>query len=70
MTNVEPDILQELFGCAWGRLVATPDDQEACPNQAVRIVVVHDGPRECAFKLCSLHTDRILAETTPHEERS
>lgn len=63
----ESIILQELLGCAWGREVSTPDDQELCPNQAVQIVVLHKGYYECYLKLCAVHRDRILSETTPHE---
>jgi hypothetical protein len=33
----------------------------------VQIVVLHDGPREMAVKLCAKHRDRILQETTPRE---
>lgn len=66
--QIVSDILQELLGCVWGREIMTPDDQEKCANQATSIVVIYNGPRECALKLCQLHKDRVLAETTPHEE--
>lgn len=58
-------ILQALLGCAWGRTVRTEDDPDECPDQAVQIVVVHDGPRSIDLKLCGRHRDRVLAETTP-----
>lgn len=62
-----PDLIHELIGCAWGRTVATPDDLRPCEEQAVRIIVLHDGPREAAFKFCAHHVDRVMEETNPHE---
>lgn len=61
-------VVQELLGCAWGRHIALPDDREPCPEQAVQIVVLHDGPEERELKLCARHRDLVLAETTPHTE--
>lgn len=58
-------VVQQLLGCAWGRRVATPDDNEPCPDPAHRIVVVHDGPTEHELKLCPRHFSRVLDETTP-----
>lgn len=59
-------MVQELIGCAWGRRLGTPDDTEPCNEQAVQIVVLHDGGDEKAVKLCPKHRDRILQETDPH----
>lgn len=66
-SNVQ-DMIQELIGCAWGRTVKTPDDDQACTERAVQIVVIHDGSDEKEFKLCVVHRDRILKETTPHKD--
>ena len=58
-------ILQDLLGCQWGRRVKTPDDEAECQEQAVCMVVVHDGAAEMCFKLCERHHERVLQETTP-----
>jgi len=57
--------LRALFGCEWGHTVATPDDTEPCQGRAERIVVLHDGDEEAAFKLCPRHIERISQEATP-----
>lgn len=61
-------VVQQLLGCAWGRRVVTPDDNEPCPDRASRIVVVHDGPTAHELKLCPSHVSRVLDETTPRLE--
>lgn len=68
LDEVPPDhpvagLIHELLGCQWGRGVSTVDDKLPCDEQAVQIVVVHDGPQEMALKLCPKHRDRILEET-------
>jgi hypothetical protein len=62
--------IRVLLGCEWGRTVWTPDDTAECNERAEGYVVVHDGPKEAALKLCPKHRDRILQETTPREEKS
>ena len=59
---------QALLGCAWGRTVHTPDDADACPRQAVQIVVVHDGDAAIELRLCARHVERLSRETTPRED--
>lgn len=59
------EMVQELLGCTWGRAIRTPDDEQPCPDQAVQIIIVHNGADEIALKLCSRHRDRVLTETTP-----
>ena len=68
MSDMGQQILQELLGCEWGRAVTTPDDEEACNEKAVTMVVVHEGPEDTAgrtLKLCARHLERIERETTP-----
>jgi hypothetical protein len=70
-SNTEQSVsgmVQELLGCAWGRHIALPDDREPCQDQAVQIVVLHDGPKVRALELCARHRDLVLAGTTPHAE--
>lgn len=68
MTGLLDDLLQDLLGCVWGRFISTEDDSDVCGERAEQIVVLHDGDRECALKLCAKHRDRVFAETTPHED--
>jgi hypothetical protein len=56
-------VVQQLIGCAWGRVVSTDDDPEPCPDQAVAIVVL-----QFTLKLCTRHKERMDRETTPHME--
>jgi len=56
-----------LLGCQWGSDIAHPDDLLPCSERAVQIVVLHDGPRKMAFKLCARHRDLALAESTARE---
>lgn len=61
------DLVHHLIGCSWGHEygLKTPDDPGPCEEKAAQVVVIHDGPREMPFKLCTRHRDRALAETTP-----
>lgn len=60
-------LVQQLIGCSWGRVVVVPDDQEVCDEQAVRIVVVHDGDASIELRLCDRHVERLSRETTPRQ---
>lgn len=56
---------QALLGCEWGRAIATLDDQAECQKRAVLMVCFHDGDFECTVKLCEVHHQRSLLESTP-----
>lgn len=59
---------EQILACQWGRGIRTEDDPGPCPEQAVRITVLHPdgGNREVDVRLCQRHTDLVLAMTTPH----
>lgn len=60
-------VIRHLLGCAWGRIVTTPDDDVLCGEQAVKIVAVHhDDGSVSEVKVCARHEQRLLAETEPH----
>ena len=61
------ELIHDLIGCEWGRVVATEDDPESCPTQAASMTVIHDGLFEARVKLCPKHKSRVLEETTPRE---
>lgn len=56
-------LVKELLGCQWGRGISHPDDLLPCNEQAVQIVVLHDGDAEVGFKFCAKHRDLVLRET-------
>jgi hypothetical protein len=57
-----------LLGCDWGTLVAAPDDREVCVRQARQIVALYNGDDRTDVRVCLVHRDRLLAETTPRSE--
>jgi hypothetical protein len=62
------ELLHTLLGCSWGHVVSTPDDLEPCDQDAVQIVIVHDGPWSKDLRLCQRHVDRLALETTSRAE--
>ncbi|HEX3539614.1 MAG TPA: hypothetical protein VHT75_04145 [Acidimicrobiales bacterium] len=61
-------LFQDLLGCQWGRRISLPDDSRPCAEQAVQIVVLHDGDDEVDFKLCAHHRELVKTHTDPHRE--
>lgn len=57
----------DLLGCDWGLRVSTKDERGICSRQAMRLVVVHDGPVQHELKLCDAHFDRVAELTDPHK---
>ena len=63
--------IQHLLGCTWGWAFRKMDGStQPCTEKAIRIIVVHDGPEEYYLKLCALHVEQVIADTTPHKESS
>jgi hypothetical protein len=62
------DQIRALIGCHWGAAIHTAEDPDECPERAVQIVVLHDGPGEAAFRLCQRHLDFVQTQTTPRPE--
>lgn len=66
--DIVVEMVSHLLGCAWGRSISAPGDQERCNEQAKTIVILHDGNKTAEFKLCDKHRDRVFQETDPHIE--
>jgi ABC-type Na+ transport system ATPase subunit NatA len=60
-------LIDGLLGCSWGKVIATPDDPDRCPDQAKQITILHDGEREIEVRLCPRHQLAMLGETNPHD---
>jgi hypothetical protein len=60
------DLVQRLIGCAWGRALSAPDDNTPCPNQAVKIIVLHHKGDEMEVRLCEQHAGLVMLLTDPH----
>lgn len=64
MTDLD-DHIQKLIGCSWGRTISLPDDRVPCPERAVQIVVLHEGPKEYEVRLCPRHLVVVNQRTDP-----
>lgn len=60
------EVIQQLLGCSWGRKIVMGNDMALCPEKAVKIVILHDGPDEMEVRLCALHLAVVEGETVPH----
>lgn len=61
-------IARQLLQCQWGHTIGLPDDPDPCTGQATRIIILHDNTQQITVRLCPGHTDRVLNETTPHQD--
>lgn len=63
--------IESVLACAWGREVKTEEDPGPCPEQAVRMTVLHTSPEDpdgILFKLCQRHFDYLATFTDPRTE--
>ena len=60
--------VRALLGCSFGLKVSTPDDKEACPEVATRIIVLHHNGDEMECRFCEPHAAYIMLLTDPHQE--
>lgn len=59
MSPVIGELVEALLGCSWGRTIGTADDFDPCPEQAVRIVVLHAGDKQREVRMCAAHVARV-----------
>jgi hypothetical protein len=60
--------IRSLIGCGWGRTIIIASDTEPCMEQAVQMVVLHEGPTERLVKVCDKHLELLTELTDPHKE--